>query len=144
MKPNKTTGWRFVIISVMMPFLILQAQVLRVRNVRFTEQEDVVIVKYDLDGEVGQKYKVSLLLSSDAGKSFKIRPQEVRGDVGRGVKPGTGKTIVWHVREDFPYGLIGDGFVFAVDAELQKDIRLPYYLLVVPAWFVFFVYFMRK
>ena len=113
----------------MVPASVLQAQVVKVRNVRFEEKGEEILVRYDLDGRPGKKYEISLLLSADYGQSFKIRPEKVKGDVGRGVKPGVGKEIVWYLRKDFPYGLIGDGFVFAVDAELQRASKLPYYLL---------------
>ena len=45
------------------------------------------------------------------------------------MKPGYGKKIVWHIIEDIPQGLKGDGFAFAVDAKVTKGgSKWPLYL----------------
>jgi len=108
----------------------LKSQELAVKNVAFTDQGDSVLVTYDLEGKSKRNYDISLSLSSNFGSSFKILPKELTGDVGKKIKPGAGKKIVWHVKKDFPWGLIGDGFVFAVGAEYQKKGRyIPYYVV---------------
>ena len=123
----------FYIGFVVLLLLVFQSeswgQALNIKNVRFEEKDEAVVVKYDLDGVVGEKYKVTLSLSDNFGESFKIRPKNTQGDVGKNVKPGAGKEIIWNLYKDFPNGLSGEGFVFAVDAELQGGkSKLPYYL----------------
>ena len=108
----------------------LQAQELAVKNVRFEDQGETLVVRYDLDGLVGKNYEVTLLLSDDGGDTFSIRPMTIYGDVGKNVKPGTDKSITWHLKQDYPQGLSGERFAFAVDAELQKGGgKWSYYVL---------------
>lgn len=122
---------RVMIGSIVLLCVSLSAQELRVTNVRFEDQGDTVVVMYDLDGRDDKRYEVSLSLSYDGGKTFTIQPEHVSGDVGRGVNPGMGKVVIWELEEDYPSGLIGDRFVFAVTAETQKSRfrHLPYYVL---------------
>jgi hypothetical protein len=97
------------------------AQYLQVRNVRFEDNDETISVYYDLDGMMEKSYNVSITLSDDFGNTFKVKPKAITGDVGKNIKPGKDKTIIWYVKEDFPDGLSGQGFVFAVDAKLQRS-----------------------
>jgi len=121
-KMGMSKHFRFIFL---LPFFLifvsrLFSQGLQVSNVRFEDRGETIVVKYELSGTSGRKYKVSLLLSDDYGVSFNIKPRAVFGDVGKSIKPGLGKQITWYMKKDFPNGLKGEGFVFAVDAELQK------------------------
>jgi len=124
--------FRFIFL-LLFYFIIVSSsfsQDFKVSNVRFEDRDETIVVKYDLNGTSGKKYKVSLLLSDDYGASFNIKPRAVFGDVGKSIKPGLGKQITWYIKKDFPDGLSGDGFVFAVEAELQKGRRkFPLYFL---------------
>ncbi len=106
-----------------------RAQDVDVKNVTFTQRNEAIIIKYDLDGIPNKKYHVNISLSDDYGVSFRIRPKSVRGDVGQNVTSGQGKEIVWDMTKDFPNGISQEGFVFAVDAKLQKSNKAIYYLL---------------
>jgi hypothetical protein len=122
-------AWKYFI--VLLTVTAVKAQDLEVRNVRFEDKGETVTVMYDLQGNPKKKYEVSVALSHDQGKSFTIHPQHLSGDVGRNVKPGENKEIVWKLEDDYPFGLVGDAFVFAVTAQTQKSriSRLPYYIL---------------
>ena len=105
------------------------AQQHQVKSVRFVDNGKTVVINYDLQGDYNKKYDVTLHLSDDFGYSYQIHPRSVTGDVGKHVKPGYGKKIVWHIKEDILQGLKGDGFVFAVDAEVKKGgSKWPLYL----------------
>jgi len=130
MSLNNYFGHIFITLVLLISNTFLKAQELKVRNVRFEEIGEIVRVKYDLDGMTDKKYRISLSLSDDFGKTFKMKPRTVYGDVGKNIQPGLSKQITWYILRDFPEGLSGDGFVFAVDAELQKGgNKLPFYLL---------------
>ena len=108
----------------------IHAQEVKVRNVTFKQEGELIIIHYDLDGSLNKKYKVNILLSDDYGATFNIKPKAVKGDVGKNISPGKAKEIVWEMTKDFPDGLEGEGFVFAVDAKLQKGGgKFFYYLL---------------
>ena len=103
------------------------AQVGKVRDVEFEQEGQKVIIYYSLEGEISSKYKIRISLSDDYGKSFKYTPRTVSGDIGKNIKPGTSKKIEWQLLIDFPSGIEGEGFVFAVEAELiQKRSKLPF------------------
>ena len=120
MNVKKDLRFGFVISFILLLYSVPKAQEVQVKNVRFEDRDETVAVRYDLDGLIGKKYKIKLLLSDDFGVSFKIRPRTVHGDLGKNIKPGNAKEIIWDLKKDFSDGLRGDGFVFAVDAELQK------------------------
>ena len=108
----------------------IHAQDVMVRNVTFTQSDERIIIRYDLEGKLDKKYKVNLSLSDDYGATFRIIPKALRGNVGKNITPGDGKEIIWEMTRDYPNGLEGEGYVFAVDAELQKkSSKLLYYLL---------------
>ena len=120
----------FPIILLFIGITYSHAQDVQVRNVTFTQMDELIIIRYDLDGLLNKEYQVKLSLSDDYGASFRIKPYAVRGDVGKGVIPGVGKEIIWTITDDYPTGIEGDGFVFAVDAELKKGgSKFLYYLL---------------
>lgn len=81
---------------------------LGVRNVTASRADSLVTVTYDLFGEVGKEYQVTLLISASGGETFDYEPKAVSGDVGKKMTPGTGKQIRWRYLEDFPEGLQRD------------------------------------
>jgi hypothetical protein len=119
----------FCITTFIFSSRILHAQDTRVENVRFQEIGETVVIQYDLRGKSDKKYNVSVLLSDDGGRTFRIKPRSVDGDVGKNIPAGTGKKINWYYKKDFPNGLSGGEFVFAVDAELQKGKKTWVYVL---------------
>ena len=98
-----------------------------VLNVQLRQDGDRWVVAYDLVG-TAKKYRVRLLLSTDGGRSFDALPQAVTGDVGKGIRPGAGKEIVWAAGQDFPQGLAGDQYYVQVEAEKQGGRGLLYVL----------------
>jgi len=50
------------------------AQKPQVKNVRFVDKDKTIVVYYDLVGNHKKKYSVSLSLSDNFGKTFKIKP----------------------------------------------------------------------
>jgi len=79
-----------------------------VRNVTASRSDRLITVGYDLLGERGEGYQVTLLISASGGETFDYKPEAVSGDVGEDVRPGSGKQIQWRYREDFPEGLQRD------------------------------------
>ncbi|MFO7891375.1 MAG: hypothetical protein R6V04_13670 [bacterium] len=119
------------IIFLLIAIISLHAQEVEIKNVSFTQMDEIIIIKYDLIGEMNKKYTIDISLSDNYGTSFRITPRTIRGDVGKGITPGRSKEIIWEMTEDYPNGLEGEGFVFAVDAALQKSGggKTLYYLL---------------
>jgi formylglycine-generating enzyme required for sulfatase activity len=59
-------------------------------------------VTYDLETVGDLAVTVSLFLSTDSGATYPHHCATVTGDVGAGVLPGVGKTIIWNAGADFP------------------------------------------
>jgi len=130
MKIRKWINYKLIIPVILFYSGIITAQDFSVSNVKFEQRGESIIVQYDLIGNRNNKYKISLLLSDDYGKTYNLLPRTVEGDIGKNIEPGTNKQIIWFLKRDISEGLHGEGFVFAVDAELQKGVsKLPYYLL---------------
>ena len=92
-----------------------------VKDVRFRTYGDKVHIYYTLEGR--GEYEVSLRLSDDGGRTFSTVPKSLSGAVGKGVKPGRDKRIVWDVLRDRPR-LEGSDFVFQVLASRGSLRRL--------------------
>jgi hypothetical protein len=97
----------------------VDAQGDRVENVIFTVQDGQMHVTYDLIGKGA--YEVSLALLYPGGQRQAAAPKTVSGDVGKGVKPGSGKRIIWEAREDLA-GLAKRTYVLEVTATRRKGI----------------------
>lgn len=100
--------------------LRLHGQDVLIENVSFEQVDQDIVIHYSLTGKPGKKYTVSLYLSDNNGATFRLKPEAIKGDVGKNIEPGRFKQITWFLRQDYPQGLDGNGFVFAVHAKLQK------------------------
>jgi len=92
-----------------------------IQNVIFNEKENKIIINYDLiDSDNSHLYEITLEISNDGGVSFKSLPKSLQGDIGKNIKPGEGKKIIWNVLKDVGE-LQGDEFVFKVIAKPIED-----------------------
>ncbi|MFY0673988.1 MAG: hypothetical protein JXQ87_11310 [Bacteroidia bacterium] len=83
--------------------------------------ENKIEVLYSINGgKIDKEFNVSLFYSEDAGESF-YKAKSVEGDIGKGVKSGSTKRIIWDVFMD-ESKLDGD-IVFKVAADV---IKLPF------------------
>jgi uncharacterized membrane-anchored protein YitT (DUF2179 family) len=90
-----------------------------VKNVHFSTSDNKVWIFYDLQGEKKTTYQIQLLASTNGGKTYTISPTNVTGDIGRDVKAGKNKEIIWHIMEDYPDGLQGSDFQFLIKAHKE-------------------------
>lgn len=84
----------------------------QVSNVLFYYDGNTAIINYSLK----KKADVSLYVSVDGGKTYKIKLKEVSGDVGENISSGNDKRIVWNILEEYPYGISSDYVCFKVEA----------------------------
>jgi hypothetical protein len=118
-----------LILLILLFIIPVLAQNPEVVNVRFEQNGNQIVIQYDLAGKIGKKYTVSAVSSDNGGRTYGIELYSVKGDIGRNISPGYGKTITWDMLKDYPRGLEGDDFVFAVNAKLQKSSKKWPYLL---------------
>jgi PKD repeat protein len=119
------TSQSVTVTSLVVALALAQAHGEVVRNVQLEQEDGRVVVSYDLTG-TAKKYNVDLLLSTDGGQNFQPLPLQVTGDVGKGIRPGAGKEIVWMVLDDFPEGLAGEQYRLQVAAKKQGGKGLLY------------------
>ena len=62
-------------------------------NVKVTPNASGIAITYDLKGNGDETFMVAVFASHD---NFSVPLKLVSGDVGKGVKPGVGKTISWN------------------------------------------------
>ena len=90
-----------------------------VKDVHFSTSDNKVWIFYDLQGDKKATYQIQLLASTNGGKTYTISPTNVSGDIGRDVKAGKKKEIIWHIMEDYPEGLQGSDFQFLIKAHRE-------------------------
>lgn len=110
----------FTLIILLFFFFIinnLNAQRVKVENVRFELEGGKVVIYFDLKGEHGEKYDISIFLLNDDDPGYRHEPEFVSGDIGEVEYFGIDKKIIWDIDKEFPEGLEGEGFYFEVIAE---------------------------
>lgn len=107
--------------SILLLFLVLLstttfAQTLIIKKVELAGEK--VIVHYELDdGNPNNEYLITLYSSKD---NFATALTKVSGDVGMEVKPGTDKTIVWNIIQE--YG----GYKGKLALEVKGKVYVPF------------------
>lgn len=96
---------KFLIIWLCCCLLAITCQAQQLTNARFQVQGNEIEVRYDLlNVPQGQTFEVSLLYSTDGGKTWQT-PRSTSGDIGSQQSGGSNKRIVWKVQKDLPEGL---------------------------------------
>lgn len=116
--------FRILLISVifltMWPFVLpgtLFGQKPVVENVTFNLKEEQIEIDYDLIGKKGKGYKVTVELKRELYPGFSIKPESVKGDVGKGVLPGEGRRIIWDFGKEFRPEMDAEDYYFIVSAK---------------------------
>ncbi len=82
-------------------FFLLTSLHLNAQNIKefaFKIEGEKIRVTYNLLGEPSERYTITLFSSAS---NFSSPLRFVEGDVGEGVSPGDGKTILWDARREF-------------------------------------------
>lgn len=104
---------------------------LRLTNLDWSLDQNVVTLTYDLLGAPEKTYAVAVELKRENDPKFTLIPKSVTGHVGTGRFAGMKRTILWDYRRDVPQGLPGDGYYFEI---IVKEVQPSsyswlYYLL---------------
>lgn len=95
-----------------------------ITNVDANQEGKAIAVTYDL----GEKSNISLYVSNNNGKDKQLIPVEyVTGDVGKGIKPGKSKKMLWKVLEQYPnQNFEGENISFIVKGKIAMK---PYVVI---------------
>jgi hypothetical protein len=114
----------FILLIIFFPYTSFSQ---KIENIQIKQDGGKVVITYDLIGENLKVYEVAVEMSKDGGVTFYSVPKSLTGEVGKGVKEGKGKKIVWDVLRDVTE-LYGDNFVFkliAAEKALDESQRVP-------------------
>ncbi len=90
-------------------------------NARITDvqyEDERVVITYDLIGAPKDVYEVKIVFLKKSDPAFRVVPETISGNIGRGEFAGSGRTIIWEFRKDKP-----DGFPMADDYYFQMIIK---------------------
>jgi hypothetical protein len=91
-----------------------------VTNVRFEKSGKQVLIFYDLSGDKGSTWNISVYCSRDGGKTMGSPLQKISGDCGKTIAIGTNKKITWDVLAE--YDKLEGAISFKVEATKGKDL----------------------
>ena len=92
----------FLFLLVVAPwFNPVNAQKIRVDNIRYELKENNIEIFYDLIGQASKDYKVSVVLKREQDAAFSFTPVSMQGDVGKGKFAGEGRKIIWNYTNEF-------------------------------------------
>jgi hypothetical protein len=98
-----------------------------VSNVSFEQEDELIKIRYDLQGGSDKAYNVVLSFSTVNNTDYHYKPKSITGDIDK-VTCGEGKEINWAFKQEFPQGLNAKDLVFTVTAESPKN-NMLYYLV---------------
>ena len=112
-----------ILILSLLPFLVCAQKISNVRA-EYDAENEKINVYYDLEGNLNQRFDVTIYASSD---NYKNPLVFVSGDVGSNIEQGQGKKIVWDYKEEIGELSTVDFDVRAItEIEiLQKDKPAP-------------------
>ena len=92
----------FLFLLVVAPwFNTVNAQKIRVDNIRYELKENNIEIYYDLIGQASKDYKVSVVLKRENDAAFSVTPVSLQGDIGKGKFAGEGRKIIWNYTNEF-------------------------------------------
>jgi formylglycine-generating enzyme required for sulfatase activity len=93
--------WPCVCLLVGMPLWAVDPVVSNVRSVQRPGTR-LVDITYDVADSDSPTVGVAVEVSADSGVTYTVPAESFTGDVGNGIKPGTGKRVVWDAKADWP------------------------------------------
>ena len=99
-------------------------------NVKWTIKDDLIVITYDLNGTVDDKYDVSLTMRKENDDKFNVVPATVEGAIGDGQLAGLNRAIRWYFLKDIPQGFQGEGYYFEILVKpVPQKSNLLYYVI---------------
>ena len=103
----------------------------KIEEARWEVSGDTVVITFNLIGSADLTYDVSITLTRESDRNFKIVPLSVTGSIGKGKHAGVRKEIRWQYKKDVPQGLSGDDYAFVFNIQIIREevgSNLLYYL----------------
>ena len=100
---RKAAGWLTAVLMLMASVLVVEAADPVVSKVRVSQRSGThkVDIRYDVADADGDALWITVKVSDDGGTSYVVPAAGFSGDKGFGIKPGSGKHIVWDAGVDW-------------------------------------------
>jgi hypothetical protein len=100
---RKAAGWLITVLMLMASVLVVEATDPVVSKVRVSQRPGThkVDIRYDVADADGDELWITVKVSDDGGASYVVPAAGFSGDNGFGIKPGSGKHIVWDAGVDW-------------------------------------------
>jgi len=85
----------FVLVFILLTATLAKAQ--EVKNIRFEQAGKQIVIFYDLLGENGTSWNISVYCYNGQDSSWGAPLQKLTGAAGKGIRPGTSQKVVWDV-----------------------------------------------
>lgn len=95
-------------------------------NLNYSIRENVFHITYDLIAHPDKgPFEIVIKATEESIRGRTrftrvITPRTLSGDIGRGVKPGRGKTIIWQYLQDIPPGVYTENIKLAIEVEVME------------------------
>jgi hypothetical protein len=90
----------------------------KIDNITWSQQEEKIIITYDIIGaKYFERFTIALYVSMDGGITFLGPLKEVTGDVGVDIGEGKNKIVTWNALDEYPG--FGGKIVFDVRATIN-------------------------
>lgn len=94
------TGMKYFIFITLLTTAISIAGAQKITHLRKSLKKGIMTIKYDLHGDKKAKYHVQLFASENEGNEHFKEIFTAEGDVGKKVKAGKDKMIIWDTGKD--------------------------------------------
>ena len=98
---------KHILLALCFSFITCASTAQSISNVKFEQSGKQIAIYYDLSGEAGSSYGISVYCAQDGSANWGAPLISVNGDVGNNIKPGINKKIYWNVLNE-KENLIGD------------------------------------
>jgi len=99
-------------------------------NVKWSMQGDIILITYDLNAPIDNKYQVGVIMKNEKDESFQVLPLTTEGDIGDGILAGNDHQIKWYFIRDHPQEFQGEGYFFEIHVKpIESSNKLLYYAI---------------
>lgn len=89
----------------------------KIYNVSISQGKYEYKIKFNLAGKPDSKYDINLYVFRKSNPEDLFPLKGLKGDIGKGVKVGFNKLIIWQVEKDFPTNINSGDFIFYMELD---------------------------
>lgn len=122
-------GLMEAVIGLMLCSVITFAQEFNPSNVKFSVEDDHIVIFYDLVADADKTYDCDIFLRREEFVGFKLPLKSVTGDIGEKINAGKGKKIIWKHTNEYKIDPEVDDYYFELFIKVHSS-GYPWYTYV--------------